>query len=141
MLIGNASVLAVIVGVVGVAVVWFYFRRADAIRMARFIDREDKGLHDLYTEYFRESGITETNFENLWLELSKTLEIPAGKLRPNDRFDVELSPAKGYEFNDPIREAKYLIGKYCNNTGAAYELIKTVRDYIEVFGSTRKTSP
>ena len=133
--IGSTRVLAVAFGLAAAAVAWFYFRRGHSLKMAKFADREEKVLRDIYAESFKGSGLTEPSFESTWRELSGMLEISAGKLRPTDRFDVELAPAKGYEFTDQIREVRYLIDKHCSRTGAAVESIKTVRDYVEAFGA------
>jgi len=127
--------VAFAIAAVAAAAAWLYFWQARKGKMSRFADRDDLSLHQIYHSHFSETGVPEKRFVELWTELSRVLEIPAGKLRPSDRFDVELSPPKGFEFNDQINDVKYLIGKYCERTGASPTSIKTVSDYLIALGA------
>ena len=74
-------------------------------------------------------------FIKLWEELSSILDVPPGKLLPSDRFDIELAPTKGYEFNDQIRDVRNKILDYAVKTKVDSQKIRRVRDYVVEFGS------
>lgn len=63
------------------------------------------------------------------------LELPREKLRPSDRFDVELAPEKGYEYDDPTNVFIFFINKEINQCGYKVESeeIKSIYDYILLF--------
>lgn len=127
---------AIVVGLLGALVVGIYFRTARRAKTERLAGRPEMTLHQIYESFFSESAIPESRVAELWEELARVLELPAGKLLPADRFQVELAPPKGFEFDDPIRDVKYLISKNCLRRGIQPETIQTVRDYIVSFGQT-----
>jgi hypothetical protein len=127
--------VAVSVGILGVVVVALYFHKAGKARADRIAGRTEMNLRQIYEANFANTSVSEERFMELWKELSAILEIPAGRLLPSDRFKVELSPTKGFEFNDQINDVMYMIGKNCQRTGVKPEQIQCVHDYIVLFGS------
>jgi hypothetical protein len=127
---------AIVIGAAGAVAVGLYFRTARKAKVDRLAGRPEQTVHQIYQSFFSDTAIPEKRVAELWEELARVLELPAGKLLPTDRFEVELAPPKGYEFDDPIKDVKYLISKYSLRGGVKPEAIQTVRDYIVSFGQT-----
>lgn len=132
---GEVNLLAVLAGVIGVLVVAFYFRKAHKARDDRFANRAERSMHEIFESHFSNCGVAEGRFVELWKELADILEVPAGKILPSDRFQIELAPPKGFEFNDQINDVMYMIGKRCQRAGFDPRSINSVRDYIITFGA------
>jgi hypothetical protein len=63
---------------------------------------------------------------------------PAGCLRPSDRFDVELAPAKGWEFDDGLGRLTAVAEERLRTRGLDKGLvaqIKSVDDYVRLVGT------
>ena len=56
-------------------------------------------LKELHALHYKESDISEYMFSELINHVSRNYGIPAGKLRPSDRFDQELAPSKFDEWD------------------------------------------
>ena len=82
--------------------IWYGGRRADAVRCRRFAEREEI----LFEEFINAVGEQERLDRDLVMELlhdlSEEIGVSPGKLRVEDRFDVELAPQKGWERDDGI---------------------------------------
>jgi hypothetical protein len=126
--------LAIAIGAAGAVTVGLYFRTARKAKVDRLAGRPEQTVHQIYQSFFADMAIPEKRVAELWEELARVLELPASKLLPTDRFDVELAPPKGYEFDDPIKDVKFLISKYSLRAGVKPEAIETIRDYIVTFG-------
>lgn len=55
-----------------------------------FATRDTLGDEQIFSQYFAQSGIAAPLVRELWHEVAETLHVPAGKLRPSDRFGHEL---------------------------------------------------
>jgi len=79
--------------VVSVVAVYFIggYLSAPLLRAARFSKRDDVAYGQIYREYFAPKGVPEDVGRALWLEAARALRISPSKLRPEDRFDNELS--------------------------------------------------
>ena len=128
------SLLSVLAGIIGVVVVVRYFRQARAARDERLEGRAERTLHQIYASHFADSGIPERRFTALWMQVAEILELPAGRLLPSDRFRGELSPPKGFEFNDPINDVLYIVSRECQKAGANPDTVGTLHDYIMAVG-------
>ena len=73
-------------------------------REARFAGRLDLSPHQIYEQFYAESGYDEKDVIYLWDLIAHHLGLNARKLRPTDRFDSELSPVTGYELLDEIED-------------------------------------
>ena len=87
----------------------------------------------IYKRYY--SNYPETIVKKLWLEVAQYLEIPYGKLRPSDRFDKELSPVKGWEYDDPFYILTIIAEERLKKAKDRISItdIKTLDDYIKIF--------
>ena len=129
----NPKIVALAFGLAAALVVWLYFRHAHTTKMSRCGNRVERRIDDLYAEYFSDQGISQESFTETWTELSRVLELTPGRLLPTDRFDKELAPPAGFEFNDPIKDVRYLIDKHSRRPGVKSGSIQTVGDYILAF--------
>jgi hypothetical protein len=71
-------------------------------KRAKFADRKDYDLHQLWERFFAESGLPKEVAVRVLTEVSLATDIPCSKLQPDDRFAVELAPTPGWEFDDGI---------------------------------------
>lgn len=104
-------------------------------KLPRFSGRENLTLREIHTQYFLKSGIPCDVFGQLWQELANLMELPSGLLRPDDRFQQELAPDKGNEWDDPVGLVPDLIRRRYKEAGLPVPDIndlQTVRDYIEI---------
>lgn len=77
-------------------------RRRIPQKRARFEGREVIGFDFIFEQYFRSKGIGKDRASFLWDKLARTLGLDPGKLRPGDRFAVELAPARGHLTPDEL---------------------------------------
>ena len=127
-----ASIIAVIV-LGGALFVWNYVPQR--LRRKRFDYRPELNLDEIYREYFAAKKLPKDLTCELWKEVSETLRLPFGKLRPTDRFDQELAAPKGWEYDDEIVDLQWAAERRLKRIGGQADLsqIKTVADYIELF--------
>ncbi len=113
-----------------------YYRKmakADASRRARFVSREAMSSE----EFLAECGISdrEAGAQVLDLRHSMSLEfdIPEGKIRPGDRFDVELRPEKGWEFDDGVALLMQDLqaARHAKKLSTDTSKIVSVKDYVK----------
>jgi hypothetical protein len=71
----------------------------------------------------------------LWNEIAEVLRVPPGKLRPSDRFDIELAPVKGRKFDDNTIEVHWAAQRRLKQLGVDADItaIQTLRDYVAFF--------
>jgi hypothetical protein len=122
--------------VIALGSIYFLFagRRADERRRARFAHREDLSFDAFYRQYYQDSDLDADSVQRALDQVAGALNVPIGKLRPDDRFAVELAPQKGWELDDGAG----LLGQVVRNKGAAAgaQQIRTLDDFIRVAAST-----
>jgi hypothetical protein len=98
---------------VALAAAWFYRsgRRADDVRRSRLADREDISVEEFKRRYYAAEKIEAPQLGVLLDEVAQALNVPRGKLRPTDRFRVELAPEKGWEADDGVGILAQLLAK------------------------------
>lgn len=81
-----------------VALVWSVFsrRRFRGLMSAR----REIPFDSIFTEYYAPVGIDCDEARSVWDGIARALNVPAGKLRPTDRFGVELAPDAGWGYDD-----------------------------------------
>jgi len=67
----------------------------------RFSDRRDLSQDELRAT-FETRGLSAIEIDAFLEIVSQVTSIPVGKLRPQDRFDRELAPERGWEFDDGL---------------------------------------
>jgi hypothetical protein len=110
---------------------WFGYRGATRKRRLRFQDRPDMSKEEFFSTYYADSGIAkETVFEVL-TEIANAIEIPATKIRPADRFDAELAPVKGWEYDDGLADVYWFVESKTKKAGLSGPTqLHTVDDLI-----------
>jgi hypothetical protein len=127
---------------IAIAAIWFYRAggRADEARRARLTDREELSVEEFKSRYYATENIGVTQLGELLEEVARTLNVPRGKLRPTDRFAVELAPEKSWEADDGVGILARLLAKHFTlQPDAAPQTVQTLGDYIRAsiarFGS------
>ena len=102
------------------------------VRASRIADRQSLSFDDLYAHQFEGRG-SKTHLRNAWDYVAHTLNVDPTRLRPSDRFDKELAPAKGYPVEDELGDLedklKELGFSARANEGSA--VLPTVGEYVE----------
>jgi len=107
----------------------------------RFLKRKNLTDDEIYQRYFKDVNIDKKVVLELWEEVANSFKVPKGKLRPNDRFSVELSPGNWYPLDDIYLDFEYCINERLKKYGVndksinLDKQIKNVADYIEFFGN------
>jgi hypothetical protein len=132
----NARLIEVLIAgpaVGGAVLAWTFIPRDQRIK--RFEDRTELSLDQIYGEFFAPKNLPKELACELWNEVSASLHLPPGKLRPTDRFDQELAAPKGWEHDDEILEVQWGAERRLRQNGTQGDLsqIKTVADYVEFF--------
>jgi hypothetical protein len=111
----GAWIIALVVLALGAGISLGAAAMSAKARRQKFAARPDLGLEGVYREYYAHEGIHQPTFARVWAECAETLGVPAGKLRPTDRFDRELKgldrlqvtgDAVGYIFDDAAAAAE-----------------------------------
>jgi len=108
-------------------------------RRERIAERESLSEADIYDRFYRKTGLSRAAVLKYWNEVARWLRMPAGKLRPSDRFDVELAPVKGAELDDEIEELSDYLEEEKTQLGINADLaqLKTLDDLIRLFAAQR----
>src|SRR5262249_251622 len=87
-------------------------------RVKRLGERQLLSMDDLCSRFYSGGNLPMERILDVLKDLSEALEIPAGKLRPSDRFLVEFAPLKNTwrsigdtEFSLMLF-TKYVVNKY-----------------------------
>lgn len=132
----NAGIMTAIIGgllAVGGVVAWNFIPHRR--RLARFADREELSADSIYSQFFPANNFPKELVSELWNEVAVPLRVPPGKLRPSDRFDKELAPVKGWEFDDDTLEIHWAAQRRLKKLGVSADVaaVQTLRDYVEFF--------
>ncbi len=127
----GAVLLAIVVGV-AVALVWEV--QASKGRRRALKDRPELTVGEIYESYYADSSVSRDVVIKALEEISEELSVPLGKLRPQDRFDVELGPAPGWEYDDDVNELMARARRRLADSGLVRDAapIRTVDDYVRL---------
>lgn len=119
--------------VVSAIAVWHSRMRRE--RRKRFDSREDLELDAIYHWFFAHRGLPRDLVLELWRAVAESLGLPAGQLRPSDRFDEELAFLSGWGFEDEAGKWVLAEMRRFERRGdweaCAFDEVQTVGDYIE----------
>lgn len=127
--------LLAIVLAIGTAYVVICGRRADRARRCRFSDREDVSFDRFYSEHYEALGFDRERVRGALNDVAQAIDVPTTKLRPTDRFDVELAAERGWEFDDGIAVLASQVvkqGHKLGGDGAKHPRVLTLDDYIRM---------
>ena len=126
-----ASIFILVVSLVALVIITFSERQ----RRERLENRCSMTGDQIYDRFFASRGFPKELVLELWDEIATVVQLPAGLLRPTDRFDEELAPLEGadlwYDYASVHAVAERRMDK-CGFTGGSSQ-IKSVGDYIEFF--------
>jgi hypothetical protein len=111
----------------------FVFARQRGMRF--FEERSPLSDDEIYRQYFAESGFPQPLVLELWHEVADGLHLPAGKLRPTDRFGQELA---GYWItSDELDGLAQIAAARARRQGFTLNLaeVKTLDEYVRRFAS------
>jgi hypothetical protein len=110
---------------------WIGARRAHRALADRFANRPTLDFSSFYQIHYAGKLDRET-VEQLLAHVAQELSIPANKLRPSDRFDVELKPARGWEFDSGKGILLVELHKLARAKGKSIDtkLVVTLDDYL-----------
>jgi len=120
----------------GLSAICMRFTRRHSTRMiAKLGERRTLTMEEFWDEFYSRSGLPRGRAEQVLDLLSEAVEVPVGKLRPSDRFLVELAPQKGIwrEMVDDSESSVILLAlRLEKKYGVHMDLkgIKTVDDYV-----------
>jgi hypothetical protein len=124
---GGFWALGALVVLGSAAVIWFFGRKANAQRVARFQNRANLEPGEFWREFYPEGEVSLQSVEQALRLVSEATEVPPGRLRPEDRFAVELAPERGWEFDDGLAEISWDLEAMKKGSS---EGIETVDDLI-----------
>lgn len=122
-------------------VLWHFNPQRQRLKHLR--SREDLPMDAIYDRFFSETGLQKSLVLEVWAEVATLLRVPAGKLRPSDRFDKELAPGgvwldldkDAIQLNLAARDRLKQFGSKSDFSAA-----HTLRDYIELLCNAERLS-
>lgn len=122
--------------------IWAVERRRRRLPPALEV-RPDLPLPEIQSEFYRDLSLTQERFTELWSDVAKAFEIPPGRIRPADRFGVELPlrPMFGTTDEDLILAGS--LKRRCKESGIGVPpaFPRTVDEYIRLLASRGSVSP
>jgi hypothetical protein len=103
-------------------------------RRRLFAGRNPVSPDQVLSDYFGPTGLDRDVVVGVWLEIARRLGVPADKLRPTDRFKVELVASGLFDVFDTRKdELARFADSYANREGRALDLtrVETVGELIE----------
>lgn len=92
-----------------VAVSRYVESRRQGARRRYLRARDSLSPDQIYQVYFAKTGVSRDAFIRTWLQVADILGLDPTRLRPSDRFDEELAPAKGYLQGDELVELNAVV--------------------------------
>jgi len=123
--------LVVAIGVGAFAERWFS-RRGKRDLLAH---RETLSPEEIYAKFYASSGLSEDCVRQLWDEIAKALGYESSRIRPSDRFGIDL---KEFQWVDgEVSDLDGIATERCKKKNLKIDLSKilTVDDYIRAFGA------
>jgi hypothetical protein len=125
--------LASILTVIGIVAIRLERERLPEKRQ-RFQTRQSISLKEIFEIYYAKDSLNESEFISLWIDIASILELDPEKIRPEDRFDTELAPVKGYMVEDELADLEEYFKIQCQRRGIeiCHQKISTIDDFIRI---------
>lgn len=97
--------------------------------------REALSPEEIYARFYASSGLSEDCVRQLWEEIAKTLGCDSSRIRPSDRFGIDL---KEFQWIDgEVSDLDAIASERCKKKDLKIDLSKilTVDGYIRAFGA------
>lgn len=95
------SIVGFLAFVAIVTLLLYATRQMRRSKLRRFRDRKSLDDHQLM-QLFVPRRLSYQQFTRFLVVVERASEIPRGLMRPTDRFDTELAPVQGWEFDDGL---------------------------------------
>lgn len=93
--------------------------------------RESLSHRQIFDAFYSDSGLDRDLVKELFEHVSAELGLPVGKLRPSDRFTVELAPQKGNEWDSGYAILLFELQNLASRKGKRIDRpIETIDDYL-----------
>jgi hypothetical protein len=93
--------------------------------------RESLSHQELFDAYYSHTGLDRQLVEELLDHVAAELRVPVEKLRPADRFAVELAPTKRNEWDSGYGILLFELQRLAKSKGKVFDKpIATVDDYV-----------
>ncbi|NMV37960.1 hypothetical protein [Ralstonia insidiosa] len=108
-------------------------RRSESL--AALADREPLSDVQIYRQFYATSDLDETEVRTLWNEIVGTLQVPADKLRPSDRFGADIGV--WFITSDELDALGDLAARRAAQRGVKIDIasLATVDDYVKAFAA------
>ncbi|MBB3344730.1 hypothetical protein [Luteimonas sp. RC10] len=102
------------------------------IAMSAMVDaREELSADDIFAIYYKKSGLEIVLVIELLEHAAQELGLPVRKLRPQDRFSVELAPRRGNELDSGCGILLCELGRLAKKRGRTIQgEIESIDDYL-----------
>lgn len=93
--------------------------------------------------FYADSDVTLADVEKTYTRISEATGVPAGALRPDDRFDRELKPRAGWEYDDPLHIFSDELARDAEKAGLRVKLeeVATVDDALRLMKRIHESRP
>jgi hypothetical protein len=118
-------------GAIALAAVGFAFRlRKKKLSLAALDQRESLSNDEIYRRFYIGSGLSKEAVMDVWHEIARVLRVPAGHLRPTDRFGKDI--ASHWITSEELDVLGVVVQERANHQNLTIDLvsIETVDDYV-----------
>lgn len=129
------SVLAMILVSVAAAIGWTSAQRRRLPGRRKVLN-----LATIYNRFYRDSDLELSDVEVAYNRIAEATGVPAGALRPGDRFSDDLAPPKGWEYDDAIFLFSDALEEDADSLGIGVDIEKvaTVDDAVRLMKLIRE---
>lgn len=127
-------ILLVMIAITAIVALHFGMRRARDQIASRFSMHPSIPPAEFYMRYYANSGIAQARIGEIVNHVASELSLPAQKLLPTDRFDNEMSPPKGWNWDAGSGILTVELQRLAKQRGVSidYTTILTLDDYLRI---------
>jgi len=135
----DVAMMAIGIGLAVSAAAAAIWTRAQKRRFQK--KREVLDFGSITERFYAGGNVTTADVEQAYTRISDATGVPAGELRPNDRFDRELKPRAGWEYDDPLHIFSDELARDAASVGVPLKLeeIVTVDDALHLMKHIRES--
>lgn len=128
------AVFFFLVLILALALVWYGMRVSRKRLLRRFANRPDIIFDEFYSKFYASENLEKDLVEELLNHVAAEFDLPVLKLLPTDRFDAELAPDKGWNWDAGHGILSIELQQLAKKKGETIDLNKiiTIDDYIKI---------
>jgi hypothetical protein len=106
-------------------------RRVRELRL--LAGRDDLDDDEIYQEFYVTSGLNRASVREIWHEIAKDLRLPAAKIRPTDRFGLDIG--RYFYLSEDLDVLAHNAARRAKRLGISVDLqhLATVDGYVRAF--------